>query len=159
MITTIELQVQFQDGESAEIKRRNLRFPQTDEERAMKMKHKFYKDESGWFIDLPEFIEKGLGTKGNLAMVLGADTLLDILSEGKSEVVINIDEEYFEGSEHLRMTGTGSDVEALEKVGHPIQVGGYYRAENRNHDLWLCPVTTYVFGGYYPKDIYISVDA
>ncbi|HEX9980207.1 MAG TPA: DUF6717 family protein [Flavobacterium sp.] len=123
----------------------------------MKMTHKFYKDEGGWFIDLPEYIEQGLGTKGNLAMVLGADTLLDILSEGKPEISIRIDEEFFEGSEHLRMTGTGSDVEALEKVGHPIQVGGYYRSDQRKHDLWLCPVTKYVFEGRYPKDIYIAV--
>ena len=33
------------------------------------MTQQFYKDKEGWFIDLPEFIEEGHGTKGNLAMV------------------------------------------------------------------------------------------
>ena len=41
------------------------------------MKHRFYKENKIWYIDLPEFLEKGLGTKSNLMMVAGADTLLD----------------------------------------------------------------------------------
>ena len=28
----------------------------------------FYKDNTGWYIDFPEFIEQGLGTKGDLAI-------------------------------------------------------------------------------------------
>ena len=42
---------------------------------------RFYKENGIWYIDLPEFIEQGLGTKANLMMVDGADTFLDFLSD------------------------------------------------------------------------------
>ena len=48
----------------------------------------FYKDNSGWYIDFPEFIEKGLGTKADLAMVLGADQMLDYLGGGADKVAL-----------------------------------------------------------------------
>lgn len=121
------------------------------------LKHRFYKDEEGWFIDLPEFINAGLGTKANLAMVCGADTLLDQLSEGKNEVIMTFSDEPFEGAEKLTKVGMGADINALEKYGHPIQFGAFYYSEERNHELWLCPVTVYVFNGYYPDNIYIKV--
>jgi len=41
--------------------------------------YRFYKDDLGWFIDLPSFPLN----RGYLAMVLGADDLLDKLSKGK----------------------------------------------------------------------------
>ena len=121
------------------------------------LKHRFYKDEQGWFIDLPEFIEAGLGTKANLAMVCGADTLLDQLSEGKNEVIMTFSDEPFKDAEKLTKVRMGADIDELEKYGHPIQFGAYYYSQERNHELWLCPVTVYVFGGYYPTDIYINV--
>ncbi len=46
----------------------------------------FYKDHSGWFIDFPEYIEKGYGTKADLAMVLGADDLLELIGNGNRRV-------------------------------------------------------------------------
>jgi hypothetical protein len=120
--------------------------------------HRFYKDEQGWFIDLPEFLEAGLGTKGNLAMVAGADTLLDRLSNNGDEVLLRISDEDFKDSEsELVMTGMGADVEVLEEYGHPIQFGGFYKEVSTEHLLWLCPVTVFVFGGYYPKSIFFKV--
>lgn len=118
--------------------------------------HRFYKDEQGWFIDLPEFIESGLGTKANLAMVCGADRLLDILSDGQDEITIHMSETPFKGAEKLEKTGLGADIDALKTYNHPIQFGAYYNATARNHELWLCPVTVYVFGGSYPDTIYIA---
>ena len=42
--------------------------------------HRFYKEEhGGWYIDLPAYLEQG-GAKGDLAMVAGADTMLDIMA-------------------------------------------------------------------------------
>lgn len=42
--------------------------------------HTFYKDEyGGWYMDLPEYLEQG-GSKGDLAMVAGADTMLDSIA-------------------------------------------------------------------------------
>ena len=126
----------------------------------MLVKHRFYKDEQGWFIALPEFLEAGLGTKGNLAMVAGADTLLDRLSQNGKEIVLTISDEEFRGYEgQLVMTGMGADVEVLEEYGHPIQFGGYYKEVGTDHSVWLCPVTVYVFGGYYPESIYFEIES
>jgi predicted alpha/beta-hydrolase family hydrolase len=124
----------------------------------MKAVHKFYKDDEGWFIDLPEFLEAGLGTKANLAMVAGADTLLDKLSNNGNNISLIISDELFDGFENeLVMTGMGADVQVLEEYGHPIQFGGYYKEIKTDHLLWLCPVTVYVFGGHYPKSIFLKI--
>ena len=48
--------------------------------------YRFYKDEYGWFIDLKWFPFN----KAHLAMVCGADKLLDILSNNSKEVVLSI---------------------------------------------------------------------
>ena len=57
----------------------------------------FIKEPSGWYIDLPEFIEQG-GSKGDLAMVEGADTMLDIIAKGNSKVTLAIEEVFFNGA-------------------------------------------------------------
>jgi hypothetical protein len=49
---------------------------------------RFYKENGLWYIDLPEFINNGFGTKANLLMVDGSDKLLDILSRNTEECVI-----------------------------------------------------------------------
>ena len=49
----------------------------------------FIKESSGWYIDLPEYIEQG-GNKGDLAMVEGADTMLDIMSGGNPVITLEI---------------------------------------------------------------------
>lgn len=131
------------------------------------MIHKFYKDNEGWFIDLPEFLEAGLGTKGNLAMVLGADTFLDRLTSlfsttggyhKDNEVTLQLDENEFDGYDGIfDNLGFDQPTEELEAVGHPIQMGGYYIETKLRHQIWLCPVTIYVFGGHYPKRIYYRV--
>jgi hypothetical protein len=122
------------------------------------MIHRFYKDNEGWFIDLPEFLELGLGTKGNLAMVAGADKLLDELSGNSDEVTLQFYDEPFDGFEHhMIMDDMGMDEDVLEGYGHPIEIGGYYHRESDGFKIWLCPVTKYVFGGYYPDNIYLRV--
>jgi hypothetical protein len=41
----------------------------------MQQEVSFTKENDGlWYVDQPDFIELGLGTKGNLLMVAGADT-------------------------------------------------------------------------------------
>jgi hypothetical protein len=124
------------------------------------MIHRFYKDHEGWFIDLPEFLELGLGTKGNLAMVLGADTFLDKLSNNGTEVTLELaeyDNEIENPDGMFKNIGFSEPTEDLEEVGHPIQRGGDYIEVNIQHKIWLCPVTMYVFGGYYPHQIYYKV--
>lgn len=109
---------------------------------------KFYKENDGrWYIDLPEWT----GSKADLEMVCGADTLLDKLSHQGKEVVCKVSEipvENFELLEFIR--------EAQE-----WQNGAFYRirsicGENFNLQVWLCNVTRFVFG-YFPRKIYLSV--
>lgn len=122
------------------------------------MTKKFYKDEEGWFVDLPELIEDGTFTKANFAMVLGADTLLDKLSNNGTEIVIQFEKEKFKGwEEQLKNTSVGMDEEALDELNHPIELGGYYHATKHNHPLWLCGVCAYLFEGEFPKNIYIKI--
>lgn len=122
------------------------------------MTKRFYKDEGGWFIDLPEYIEAGIGTKGNLAMVCGADTMLDKLSNNGDEIIIKFEDHKFKGWEdQLTNIGIGMDKEALDAVEHPeVEYGGYYHAKKLDHNLWLCPVVEFIWG-HYPKEIYIRI--
>lgn len=121
---------------------------------------RFYKEKGIWYIDLPGFLEAGLGTKADLMMVGGADTLLDKLSGNTNEVTIRFCDELFDGYEDvLYRTNGGFDAEYLKSVGHAeVQEGAYYYAKANKHELWLCPVTRYVFvNGKYPSEIYIQV--
>lgn len=107
--------------------------------------YRFYKDEEGWFIDLPEWT----GSKSDLAMVLGADTMLDIISENGNEVHITIELIEFEDSELLKLTRLD------DEIG-----GGYYHLDkiaglNVDFEIWLCSVTRFVFNGEMPDEIYI----
>ena len=50
------------------------------------MIYRFYKNETGWFIDLPNYPL----SKAHLAMVKGADILLNQLSENGNEIYAEI---------------------------------------------------------------------
>lgn len=111
--------------------------------------HTFYKEDyGGWYIDLPEYLEQG-GSKGDLAMVAGADTMLDIIANGEKKVTITIDTQPFEGADELLLT----------KLCEPSVGGGYYllkwfEGKKVNHEMWLCAVTEFVFQAI-PERIYI----
>ena len=124
------------------------------------MEKRFYKENGIWYIDLPEFLEQGLGTKANLMMVDGADTFLDFLSNNGNEINVEFSHETFEGQTYtLIAQHTGINQELLTEIGHaPVNYGMYYNVlELDNMQLWLCPVTEYVFGGTYPNKIYVRV--
>lgn len=111
-------------------------------------KYKFYKELDKWFIDLPEWIEKG-NDISELEMVAGADKMLDIFSKGNNEVYLEIDENYF----------PDSDVLIFIKPNF-LYGGGYYFMEMLEGEIiiqamWLCSVTDFVFGKL-PKEIYIK---
>ncbi len=127
----------------------------------MKFTKRFYKENEIWYIDLPEFLEAGLGTKANLMMVAGADLMLDILSNNGDDIVITFADEPSDNVEHtLTKQRIGLDKQLLRAIGHaPVDYGAYYNwKENNNQSVWLCPVTEYVFQGGYPKNIYVSVN-
>jgi len=131
----------------------------------------FYKEDGLWYINLPEFLEAGLGTKNNLLMVDGSDKVLDILSRNTGEVVVQFCEPYsyppnqqpqYEGIMDQAISGLNQ--EALDKANHaPVGYGMYYATrlyiDGKRHELsaWLCPVAEWVFGGRYPKTIWLNV--
>ena len=123
----------------------------------------FYKENGIWFADLPAFLNAGLGTKANLMMVDGADTFLDFVSNNQNRAALKISITPFEGSDAiLNKIGLGLNQGLLDKIGHAkVDYGAYYHIEKFkgiviNHQLWLCPVTEYVFEGIYPQTIYIK---
>jgi hypothetical protein len=124
------------------------------------MKKRFYKENEIWYIDLPEFLDEGLGTKANLMMVDGSDELLDILSKNSTEVSVEFSHLPFEGATHtLRAQQIGNNQDLLSKIGHAfVSYGMYYKVKELNEKrIWLCPVTEYVFGGSYPREIFVRV--
>tara|TARA_R110000868_G_scaffold222740_3_gene474594 strand:- start:186 stop:572 length:387 start_codon:yes stop_codon:yes gene_type:complete len=126
----------------------------------MKFTKRFYKEKGIWYIDLPEFLEAGLGTKANLMMVAGADTMLDILSNDGDDIVVTFADEASDDAQHtLIKQRIGLDMQLLQAIGHaPVDYGAYYDwKENNDQSVWLCPVTEYVFQGGYPNSIYVSV--
>ncbi|MGC4102867.1 DUF6717 family protein [Ferruginibacter sp.] len=99
----------------------------------------FIKTGNEWYIDLPEYIAQG-GHKGDLQMVEGADTMLDLIAGNNNSVVLNIDAVQFEGADVLLLT---------EKCD-PTIGGGYYflqtfEGQEVNINMWLCGVTEFVF--------------
>ncbi len=81
--------------------------------------YKFIKEGSEWYIDLPEYLANG-GSKGDLQMVQGADTMLDIISEGRMEISLMLDKVSFAGSDKLVLT---------ERCD-PYIGGGYYHLQS-----------------------------
>jgi hypothetical protein len=119
----------------------------------------FVKEDGLWYVDLPEFIEFGFGSKGNLLMVAGADTFLEINSNNEPRVTVTVSDEPFENSRHLTNYSVGVDKEMLIAYNHPeVEHGGDYILEDDGHKMWLCPTLLYVFETYtYPSDIYIQI--
>jgi hypothetical protein len=131
---------------------------------------RFYKENGLWYIDLPEFIENGFGSKANLLMVDGSDKMLDILSRNTGECVVRFKDHsiYNPGEEPkydaiMDIANQGMNKTILDEVGHaPIEYGRYYTTQafvddvHHNIRTWLCPVAEWVFG-HYPNRIYVEV--
>ena len=119
----------------------------------------FVKEDGLWYVDLPEFIELGVGEKGNLLMVAGADTFLEMNSDGKSRVTVTISNKPFDGGREMINTSVGVDLQMLKDYNHPIVThGGYYRIVDNDFDMWLCPTLLYVFEDInYPPFIFFKI--
>lgn len=106
----------------------------------------FYKDTNNlWYVDLPEFIEGGYGSKADLQMVAGADDLLEFLGNGNPRVTMSVSEQPFDSG----------NVSLLKYKGD--EAGANYKTNIKAvPDVWLCNVTKYVFGGYHPQNIFVD---
>lgn len=102
---------------------------------------KFELVENRWYVVLPEW----KGSKDELEMVCGADTMLDILAQGNSIVYMTISEKEYEGYKFC--------LEYKEDMAE----GGLYSLVSKeyNFEVWLCHVTKFVFG-YLPKKLYCN---
>jgi hypothetical protein len=115
----------------------------------MEKKLTFKKEKGTWYIDLPEW----KGPKASLAMVAGADTMLDCISNSTNICKIEITTEPikdFQGDGLIKKTTETSGI--LRSF-----YGQHYDAEGLYVGLiWLCPVTKFVFGDY-PDVIYFKL--
>ena len=111
------------------------------------MIYRFYKNEQGWFIDLPHYPF----SKAHLAMVKGADVLLEQLAEDKNEIWFEVStqpiSQYTDVLDRVKKLGIAKG--AIYK-GNLIKINHSILEEN---NLWLCPVTLFVFL-HYPEKIY-----
>lgn len=100
-----------------------------------------YKDQGQWMFDDPT-----VGLQREL-LIAGADTMLDILSEGKDSLTIVFSKTKFPGSEmELELMSTVDEGEG----------GTVYRWEEKKHNVWLCPALLLYFKEP-PKNIFIKV--
>lgn len=106
---------------------------------------KFYKEsDNRWYVDLPEWT----GDQAELEMIMGADTFLDILSQGESKVILSLVTDNIEKN-------IWSDFILIRTKPH--NDGYYYDAISHFNTLevWLCHVTKFVFGEF-PEKIFVS---
>ena len=103
---------------------------------------RFHKDQGGWFADVPNWP----GPKAALAMVWGADTFLDYLSNGKGEVMVSVSNKELDNYGKLQWV-----------YDNQIGDGAHYQTtmNGRDHVLWLCAVTEFVMGRM-PKEIWFQ---
>ncbi len=106
----------------------------------MTNKFKFYKEDKRWYIDLPEYP----GTKAELEMVCGANTLLDEININNESCVFVS----FSNEKELKYK--------ITKIKDDLENGGaWYWSEDFQFDLWLCEVSNWVFGEA-PQVIYFE---
>ena len=134
----------------------------------------FVKDDGTWYIDLPEWPWK----RENLAMVCGADKMLDLLAatpqndKGLNRVRLQVKpsaepvapdalqsmlkEDWVELTQ-IRSSLTGGATYTFKgKIAADFTVKDYWTGEAKPRTLWLCPVTLFVMGEY-PKYFYGKV--
>jgi hypothetical protein len=115
----------------------------------------FTKENGTWYVDYPNW----KGSKANLSMVAGADTMLDALTK-KNHISLRV----IDSRCHLPGYEKDGLIE-LERVYKSL-FGSYYKCtdnilgfndKNEDTTLYLCPVTLSVLG-YYPRYIYFRVN-
>jgi len=107
--------------------------------------YNFYKTpEHRWYADIPEWT----GTIDDLEMVSGADTMLDILSQGENKINISFSDNPLHNSIKL------SKINDTPEIGGAEYLFTEYLGIEYNIKIWLCDVTKWVFD-YLPEKIWI----
>ena len=119
----------------------------------------FVKREGHWYINLPEFLEKGLGERDSLKMVDGADTFLDIITQGSNRVSILINTDEFGGYDAMLKR---EPLKENKAVNNPAaQNGAHYLIDTLNgkpfnHRLWFGAALEYLLLGNFPERVYLK---
>jgi hypothetical protein len=112
--------------------------------------YRFEKNAEGkWFVVLPEYLELYPGHEGELQMVFGADTMLEIMCEGLNHVTLTLSLLPFEGCDVL------NKMHNTPEVGGAMYMMPKYRGIEYNLEMWLCGVTEFVFS-HMPEKIYLA---
>lgn len=106
----------------------------------------FYREDDGsWYIDFPEYIEQGIGTKENLEMVAGADQML----------------EYFAPNGAITITFSNAPLPncnlSLKRLVTDLWGATYIMRSTPFKVLWLCNVSKYIFNGKHPNSLYLQL--
>lgn len=118
----------------------------------MTKKLRFFKQDNKWYADVPNH------TLDENEMVMGSDIALEILSNGKSELLVTLSDEDEKHSTLAMRMSSHDDEGAYYKLS-----GFLYNEfinkfidnpENFIDEIWICNVTHDVFG-YHPKNIYL----
>lgn len=106
----------------------------------------FNKISGKWYVDLPDW----QGDFEDLEMVLGADTLLEVLSKRLNRKSITFE---------IWLARPDVPCGLLKKIEQSSE-GATYQVNNCMYydgTAWLCNVTKSVFGGFHPIDIFFRV--
>ena len=112
-------------------------------------KLEFNKTSDGrWYVNLPDW----KGSKSDLEMVSGADSMLDyMVDDYDNRVFLSVSETDFKGSDILEF------VREADEIGNgSFYILNKYKGIDLNLEIWLCDVLKFVFG-YFPGRIYIKV--
>ena len=112
---------------------------------------RFNKEKNGcWYVDFPHWPF----SHDNLAMVSGADKMLELLSDGDLYVKVSVIP--------AKKKGHPDGYIELEQTEHSLFGGSTYQVKYepfiqrfKRDTLWICPVTLFVLGRY-PKHIYVK---
>lgn len=111
----------------------------------------FHKIGRSWYADVPGWT----GKLEDLEMVMGADTMLDVLSKRGRFIRIQVSSQELPDSIHLHTNGDvygGTEYVPVGKVPSGISMIG---------TVWLCQVNNFFWGGsendVAPEDIYFKV--
>ena len=106
---------------------------------------RFYREKkNNWYADIPSWT----GKKSSLAMIFGADDLLNLIAKGRNEVYLYFAEEEIEGADILYFKNKNFWNGATYKLKK-------YDGINQNLKVWLCDVTLHVLGKF-PEKIYFK---
>lgn len=104
---------------------------------------RFHKEEDGcWYVVLPNWYL----SHSNLMMVAGADDLCEELSHNGTDVDVDV-----------ALEPTDNYDVVLHRESWNVH-GATYKVDGANtKQIWLCPVTLFVFNKY-PKTMYLHVN-